>query len=109
MVRMLATLALATVALTAAADAYAQTSLVREGQAIAVRMCAACHAVGRADVSPHVTAPPLRHLDRHVDLDTFGDRLRDGLLGPHAGMPMFRFSRDDAHAFVAYLRSIQGP
>jgi mono/diheme cytochrome c family protein len=106
---MLATLAVGTAALMAAVDAHAQASLVREGQAIAVRMCAGCHAVGRVDISPHVAAPPLREFDRHVDLDTFSDRLRDGLLGPHAGMPMFRFSRDDAHAFVAYLRSIQGP
>jgi mono/diheme cytochrome c family protein len=92
-----------------AAPAVAQSPLEREGQRIAVRMCGDCHAAGRTGDSPHVAAPKLREIDRTVDLDKFQDRLREGLLGPHADMPMFRFSRDDAQALVAYLRSIQGP
>jgi mono/diheme cytochrome c family protein len=108
MTRWIAT-ALLAAAVLCPAPAGAQSALEREGQRIAIRMCGDCHAAGRTGESPHVAAPKLREIDRTVDLDKFQDRLREGLLGPHADMPMFRFSRDDAPALVAYLRSIQGP
>ncbi len=85
------------------------TALQRQGRALAERMCAACHAVGRADRSPHIGAPPFRALDRRVDLDAFMTRLREGLTSGHPDMPTFRFTRQDARAFIAYLRSIQAP
>ena len=91
------------------AEAAGPKSLVAEGHALVTRMCASCHATGKNDESPNPAAPPLRHLDRQLDLDTFADRLRRGVFSGHHDMPMFRFSRDDAHAVVAYLRSIQGP
>jgi cytochrome c len=81
----------------------------QHGRALAVRMCAACHAIGRSGRSPHISAPAFRQLDRRVDLDAFMDRLREGLMAGHPDMPMFRFGREDARAFVSYLRSIQGP
>jgi mono/diheme cytochrome c family protein len=71
------------------------TSLEQQGQALAERMCAACHAVGRRGNSPHVGAPPFRALDRRVDLDAFTDRMREGLTSDHPDMPMFRFTRED--------------
>jgi hypothetical protein len=40
---------------------------------------------------------------------SFKDRLREGLMVGHPDMPTFRFSREDAHAFVLYLRSVQAP
>ncbi len=83
--------------------------LQRQGRALAERMCAPCHAVGRTDQSPHIGAPPFRSLDRRVDLDAFMTRLREGLTSGHPDMPTFRFTRQDARAFVAYLRSIQTP
>ena len=39
----------------------------------------------------------------------FSDRLRDQLMVGHPDMPAFRFTREDAGAFVFYLRSIQVP
>ena len=85
------------------------TPLEQQGRALAERMCSACHAVGRRGKSPHVGAPAFRTLDRRVELDTFTDRLREGLMSDHPDMPTFRFTREDARAFVAYLRSIQAP
>ena len=85
------------------------TALEQHGKALAERMCAGCHAVGRGGNSPHVGAPPFRALDRRVDLDTFTDQLREGLMVAHPDMPTFRFSREDARAFLLYLRSIQAP
>ena len=79
------------------------------GRLLAKEICAGCHAIGRADQSPHTGAPPFRTLDRRLDLDTFAERLRNGLTSGHPDMPTFRFTRQDARALVAYLRFIQGP
>jgi len=83
-------------------------TLDRHGRALAERMCARCHAIGRSGGSPHVGAPAFRALDRRIDLDTFSTRLRTGLFSGHPDMPAFRFSREDARALTAYLRAIQG-
>jgi cytochrome c len=79
------------------------------GRLLAEENCRGCHAVGRAGQSPHPGAPPFRTLDRRLDLDTFTERLRNGLSSGHPDMPTFRFTRQDARALVAYLRFIQGP
>jgi len=72
-------------------------------------MCAQCHAVGRRGESPHADAPLFRELGRRVDLDTFVDRLREGLMSDHPDMPTFHFDGENARAFRLYLRSIQVP
>jgi len=90
-------------------EAVALSALQQRGRVLARGLCGGCHATGQTDESPHIAAPPFRWLDRQVDLDKFSRRLREGLLGTHRDMPMFRFSRDDADALVAYLRTLQGP
>jgi cytochrome c len=85
------------------------SDLERRGQALAERMCSPCHAIGKGGRSPHADAPAFHALDRRLDLDVFVDRLREGLMVGHADMPMFRFTREDARAFVLYLRSVQAP
>jgi cytochrome c len=90
-------------------EVQALSAQERRGRVLAVRLCAQCHAIGRSDVSARPTAPPLRHLHKRVNLDTFASRLRQGLMSGHYDMPEFRFSREDARAMVAYLRSIQRP
>jgi len=81
--------------------------LVEQGKLLAMTLCAECHAVSTADASPRAQAPAFRALDRRVNLDTFFQRLREGVTSSHPDMPTFRFSREDARAFIAYLRSIQ--
>jgi mono/diheme cytochrome c family protein len=77
-----------------------------QGRKLATELCSQCHAIDATDVSQHVAAPAFRNLDRRLDLDTFVDRLRDGLIGGHPDMPTFRFRREDARALVRYLKSI---
>ena len=96
-------------AATTGSTAMAQDNAVARGQTLVSKMCGECHAVGRTGASPHAGAPTFRSLDDRTDLDAFTDRLRAGLQSTHPDMPSFRFSRDDARAVVAYLRSIQGP
>jgi len=91
------------------AEDSAPSPLERRGRALAERMCSECHAIGKSGQSPHVGAPAFRALDRRVDLDTFMDRLREGLMADHPDMPTFRFTREDARAFLIYLRSILAP
>jgi mono/diheme cytochrome c family protein len=93
----------------AAFEAAALTPLQERGRVLARGMCGTCHAAGKSGDSRHVGAPRLREIDRQIDLDKFGQRLREGLLGTHRDMPMFRFTREDADALVAYLRTLQGP
>jgi cytochrome c len=52
-------------------------------------------------------APAFRDLGNRVDLDDFTQQLREGLTSGHPDMPTFRFTREDARALTAYLRSIQ--
>jgi len=82
-------------------------ALERDGLALAERMCAQCHAVGRTGTSPHSAAPVFRELDRRIDLDRFTAQLREGLISGHPDMMTFRFNREDARALIAYLRYIQ--
>lgn len=95
--------------LVGAGGAWAFTEQEQRGRTLAAGLCGGCHATGKTGESPRPGAPPFREIDRQVDLDRFAQRLREGLLGSHSDMPMFRFSRDDANALVAYLRTIQGP
>jgi cytochrome c len=83
------------------------SQLERQGVALAERMCAACHAIGKTGASPHAGAPAFRDLGNRVDLDEFPRRLREGVTSGHPDMPTFRFTREDARALTAYLRSIQ--
>jgi mono/diheme cytochrome c family protein len=81
--------------------------LIEQGKLLALTFCAECHAVGTTDASSRAQAPAFRALDRRVNLDTFFQRLREGVTSSHPDMPTFRFGREDARAFIAYLRSIQ--
>jgi cytochrome c len=95
-------------AILAGGTARAQDDVER-GRSLLTKFCSECHAIGRIGVSPRAGAPAFRSLDERASLDELADRLRDGLQSTHADMPSFRFSREDARAAVAYLRSIQGP
>lgn len=99
--------ALLIVALTAARALAEDATPAERGRVLLTRMCGHCHAVGPAGPSTHPAAPPFRRLDRRLDLDTFHERLRQGLFTGHRDMPQFRLSRQEARAAQAYLRTIQ--
>lgn len=102
--------ALCAASLLRAGSALAQeTDPIEAGRRLAVRFCSACHAVGPTGASTHRAAPAFRLLDRRIDLDGVRERLQSGLFAGHADMPQFRFTRQEARAMQAYLRSVQGP
>jgi cytochrome c len=53
------------------AEENAPRALERDGLALAERMCAQCHAIGKSGASTHSAAPAFRDLNRRVDLDGF--------------------------------------
>jgi cytochrome c len=61
------------------AEDSSSSPLEQRGRVLAETMCSQCHAVGGTGESPHVGAPAFRALDRRVDLDSFMERLREGL------------------------------
>ena len=92
--------------LLAAREAAAQ-DLAARGHALLSEMCSSCHAVDKEGASPHPAAPPFRVISRRFDFDDLYERLREGLSAGHRDMPSFRFTREDARAVRAYLRSIE--
>ncbi|KKC26588.1 c-type cytochrome [Sphingomonas sp. SRS2] len=81
---------------------------VREGQALAVQRCGACHATGKADASPLAAAPPFRSLAYRYPVETLDEALAEGISVGHPDMPSEPWEPDDIKRFIAYLDSI-GP
>lgn len=97
----------AAIALCSPADA--EIDDVQRGRQLLKEMCSQCHSIEKAGRSPLAGAPAFREIDVRIDLDELTERLREGLHSSYEGMPSMRFTRDDARAIVAYLRSIQAP
>lgn len=91
-----------------AGSSPAAASSVEEGHVLAQRLCATCHAIGRAERSPIPVAPAFRRMEPRVDLDQLAGRLQDGIIAGHPEMPAFKLKEDEARALVAYMRSLQG-
>jgi mono/diheme cytochrome c family protein len=78
-----------------------------QGEAIAQRLCGACHGLGRAERSPIPSAPAFRRLEPRINLDEMQDRLEDGNIGDHPEMPVFVLRPNEAGALVAYIKSLR--
>jgi mono/diheme cytochrome c family protein len=90
-----------------AVSPLALASSAGEGQDLAQRLCASCHAIGRAERSPIPVAPAFRRMEPRVDLDQLVGRLQDGIIAGHPEMPAFKLKEHEARALVAYMRSLQ--
>lgn len=99
---------LATLTTPTAALAQSLSDLQRRGEVIARGMCSGCHAVGSSSASPVSGAPAFRSLNKRTT-DKLAQRLREGLLTGHEGMPMIRFNNEDADAMQAYVKKIKEP
>lgn len=81
--------------------------LADRGQALAERLCASCHAIGRGERSPIASAPAFRRIEPRVDLEQMVERLQDGLIAGHPEMPVFILKDDEARGLVAYMKSLR--
>lgn len=80
---------------------------VARGEAMARRLCADCHAVGRFDHSAHTEAPPFRNLSDLYPVEDLAESMVEGLMTGHPDMPEYTFTPEAASDFIAYLESIQ--
>ena len=95
-------------ALFLAAHLPAQASeLVDQGQDLAQRLCASCHAIGRGEHSPIPVAPAFRRIEPRMDLEQMVERLQNGLIAGHPEMPVFVLKENEARALVAYMKSLR--
>lgn len=82
--------------------------LAREGHALAVKRCGACHATGKTGASPLAAAPPFRSLAYRYPVETLDEALAEGITVGHPDMPSDPWEPADIKRFIAYLNSI-GP
>lgn len=77
------------------------------GQQLAVRTCAACHAVDRVGVSPMPEATPFREVVRTYPLDQLETAFAEGLVTSHPAMPAFAFRASEIDDLMAYLETLR--
>jgi mono/diheme cytochrome c family protein len=86
--------------------AAGQTPLQRQGQAIASRHCARCHAIRNTGRSPLRKAPPFRDLSRRYPLENLAEALAEGIVTGHSAMPNFTFEPAEIDALLAYIAQL---
>jgi cytochrome c len=106
--RALATFVLAAV-LAGVQSAGAQPAdAAARGELLARRNCSQCHAIGRAEASPNLEAPPFRDTASRFT----GRDLEAGVLGAlltgHPQMPQFRFTPNEIRDLLAHIRRARG-
>jgi mono/diheme cytochrome c family protein len=93
--------------LISAVQPLSASEAVRNGQDIATRLCASCHAIGQQVRSPIAAATAFRLMLPKVNLDRMAERLRTGVVIGHPEMPAFVLRESDTLALVAYIKSLQ--
>ena len=99
--------ALALVLVLAACGPNTEAVDASRGERLAQERCAACHAVGRADVSLRANAPAFRDLHRRYPVDQLAESLAEGIVTGHPDMPEQSFSPEEVNALITYLRSLE--
>lgn len=79
---------------------------VREGHALAVKRCGACHATEKKGASLLATAPPFRSLAYRYPVESLDEALAEGIGVGHPDMPSEPWAPADIRRFIAYLHSI---
>jgi mono/diheme cytochrome c family protein len=101
-IRLLAFLALSVAASHAHAQAVGDP---QNGLGLAKQVCSECHAVQRGEVrSPNSRAPTFLELATTPGMTSTA--LLVALTTPHAGMPMFRLTREQREDVIAYVLSL---
>lgn len=81
----------------------AQTIPSERGHALAQKLCARCHAIGREGSSPMGIAPPFRELSQRYPIEMLAEALAEGIVTGHPAMPNFTLHPRDIDALLAYI------
>lgn len=84
-----------------------RAAMIEQGREIATSQCGNCHAVGLADDSPRLDAPPLRGVLERYDSAALAGNLMIGVRVGHPDMPLFHMGPGGVDALVEYLYSIR--
>jgi mono/diheme cytochrome c family protein len=81
-----------------------------EGRALAERLCAECHAVGRGP-SPVVEAMPFDVIAQQWPPEYLAEALAEGIVAGHQGprMPVFVLQQNQIDDMVAHLQALRAP
>ena len=79
---------------------------VSEGQKIAQKLCARCHAIGQHGQSPHKDAPRFSEIVSKWPVDSLAESLAEGIVVGHKAMPEFQLDPDPLGHLLAYLSSL---
>lgn len=91
----------------AIAPAQAQAVDAQNGRRLAQQVCAECHAVLPGEPrSPKAGAPTFEELARAPGMTSMA--LSVAFTTPHAGMPMFKLTSEQATDIIAYILSLKG-
>ena len=80
--------------------------LVNEGQVLAEKNCAWCHAIGRKDKSAHKKAPAFRMIHKRHPILSLRDPLSRTIAYPHDVMPKFKLTNSEIDRIIAYINSL---
>ena len=86
---------------TVAIAEHAAAADARQGEALAKRWCAGCHAVSRDQARATTQAPPFSEIAKTKKFDA--SRVALFLLAPHPRMPDMNLARAEAADLAAYI------
>lgn len=89
--------------------ASAQMAPSERGYALAQKLCARCHAIGRDGLSPMGLAPPFRELSQRYPVEMLAEALAEGIVTGHSAMPIFTFEPRDINALLTYINGLALP
>lgn len=81
-------------------------ALMRDGEALAQKNCAWCHAIGAQGESPNKRAPAFRDLQRGYPVLALREPLSRAIARPHDEMPNFTLSDRETDMIIAYINSL---
>jgi len=83
--------------------------LAKNGQLLAQKNCAWCHAIGRESNSPKKMAPPFRIIHKRHPILNLRKPLTRSITYPHDEMPKFHLSDWEIDTIIAYINSLSLP
>ncbi len=89
-----------------AAPVIARDPDVQKGRAIAERLCARCHDIAAAGLSPLALAPPFRVLPKKYPIEQLAEALAEGIVTGHPDMPQFKFNPPEIDALLSFIDSL---
>lgn len=89
----------------------AQTAVTTDGNRLAERLCAGCHAIGiEQGASPHTMAPRFTDIAWRWPPEMLAESLAEGIVVGHKGgvkMPEFMLEPNEIDALIAHLEALR--